>query len=206
MGVRQGRKNMAGIILAAGESRRMGEMNKLLEDINGVSMIRKVTETMLASHLDSVFLVLGHDAELVARAVLDLPVTLMFNPDYQQGQSQSIRYAIERLNKDMTDVLIALGDMPQVSTKLINQLMDHHLQRQNSNNHITVPEYKGKRGNPVIWGKAFFKDLKTLSGDMGGRALFHAYAAAMNPCIVDDDAVLKDIDTVEMLDMIRKMP
>ncbi len=145
MGVRQGRKNMAGIILAAGESRRMGEMNKLLEDIKGMPMIRKVAETMLASSLNNVSLVLGHDAEIVAGAVKNLPVKLIFNPDFRQGQSQSIRHAVESLNEDITDVLIALGDMPLVSTKLIDQMIDNHWGLQNSRNHITLPEFNGKR-------------------------------------------------------------
>jgi molybdenum cofactor cytidylyltransferase len=196
------KQNIAGIILAAGESRRMGKINKLLQEIDGVPMIRKITEAMLASNLNSVFLVLGHDAETVANTVKDLPVKFIFNPDYRQGQSQSIRHAIVSLNKEVTDVLISLGDMPLIGTELINQLIDKHVELQNSKNHITLPEYKGKRGNPVIWGEAFFEELKSLSGDVGGRALFEAHPAAVNPFSINEDSILKDVDTVEMLNML----
>jgi len=203
VGHRQDRQKIAGIILAAGESSRMGTANKLLQEIDGVPMIRKVTEEMLATSLSSVSLILGHDAEIVANTVKDLPVKFIFNPEYRQGQSQSIRYAVESLNKDITDVLISLGDMPLVNAKLINQLIDNHFELPNSNSYITLPEYKSKRGNPVIWGKAFFEELKALSGDEGGRALFEAHPTAINPYLVCEDSILKDVDTEEMLNNLR---
>lgn len=203
VGHSQDRQKIAGIILAAGELSRMGSANKLLQEIDGVPMIRKVTEEMLATSLSSVSLILGHDAEIVANTVKDLPVKFIFNPEYRQGQSQSIRYAVESLNKDITDVLISLGDMPLVNAKLINQLIDNHFELPNSNSYITLPEYKSKRGNPVIWGKAFFEELKALSGDEGGRALFEAHPTAINPYLVCEDSILKDVDTEEMLNILR---
>ena len=203
VGYRHDKKRIAGIILAAGESIRMGKTNKLLQEIDGVPMIRKVTKEMVASNLNSVSLVLGCDAEKIANTVKDLPVKFIFNPNYGLGQSQSIRHGVESLNNDITDALISLGDMPLINAKLINQLIDYHFDLPNSNNNITLPEYRGKRGNPVIWGKAFFEELKTLSGDLGGRALFESYPTAINPYFVSDDSILKDVDTTEMLNVLR---
>ena len=92
------------------------------------------------------------------------------NPDHAQGQASSVGVGVAALDADITDLLIALGDMPLLSPPVLEKLMQNHLDRDDHYRCITLPTSDGKRGNPVLWGKAFFPELAAMTGDSGGRA------------------------------------
>ena len=186
---------LVGIVLAAGQSSRMGPNNKLLVEFAGKPLVRHVTEVMLDTGLDDITVVIGHQADQVAAALAGLPVHLLFNADFAAGQGHSVAAGVGVLDGAVTDVLIALGDMPLISAEMVQNLVASHLACEDHQRRITLPSYDGKRGNPVIWGSAFFPELKHLCGDAGGRQVLQDHLAAHNPVEISSPAMFRDIDT-----------
>ena len=186
---------LVGIVLAAGQSSRMGPDNKLLAEFAGKPMVRHVTKVMLDAGLDDMTVVIGHQADEIAAALAGLPVHLLFNADFAAGQGHSVAAGVGVLDGAVTDVLIALGDMPLISAEMVQNLVASHLACEDHQRRITLPSYDGKRGNPVIWGGAFFPELKHLRGDAGGRQVLQDHLAAHNPVEISSSAMFRDIDT-----------
>lgn len=183
-------ENIAGIILAGGQSRRMGTSKaKLLWQ--GKPFVRKIAETALAAGLNPVVIVLGSDSEGIAPILHDLPVQLVTNPNWEQGQSTSIHAGIGALSPDIGGAIFFLVDQPQIPQTLIAALMERHYQNKSP---IIAPLIDGKRGNPVLFDRDTFGDLLKITGDIGGRAIFPKYSLDWLEWL--DSELLLDIDTL----------
>ena len=190
-------KKVMGVILAAGNSTRMGKDNKLLRNIGTAPLIRNTAIEMLKSDLDTCSIVLGYQSDKVADVIKDLNINLILNPLWKEGQASSLRAAINTLDSTYSDLLIMLGDLPGIKSSHINSIIEEHLLTDNRKSKITIPSFKGQKGNPVIWGRSFFHDLSNLEGDVGGRTLFSEHPAAINILEMNDPWVVKDADTPE---------
>ena len=190
---------VAGIILAAGASRRMGSVNKLLASIAGKPLVRHAVESFVATSLSPIIVVVGYESDKVAAALEGLPVQLVFNPDHATGQGSSVGVGVEALDNNVTDAMIGLGDMPLLPSALLDSLIHTHIGREEHACNITIPAFEGQRGNPVLWGKTFFPELITLAGDRGGRQLLNDHKAAQHLIACDHSSVLRDVDTVDAL-------
>jgi molybdenum cofactor cytidylyltransferase len=188
---------VAGVVLAAGQSRRMGGPNKLLEIIGGKPLVRRVVEQVLASEVTAVVVVTGHQRERVQEALSGLEVIFTHNPDYADGLSGSVKAGIAALPANVDAALVCLGDMPQVDAKLIDRLVGIYDPERGAL--IVVPTFEGKRGNPVLWARRFFHDLIELQGDVGARHLIGTYADAVVEVPVESRAVFFDVDTPDAL-------
>ena len=195
-----GRK-VAGLVLAAGRSTRMGGPNKLLEEINGRPLVRIATEQVLASRARPVIVVTGHQRERVERALAGLPVTFVHNPDFAEGLSTSLKAGIAAVPAEADGAIVCLGDMPQVSATLIDRLIAAFEPERGAL--VVIPTIEGKRGNPVLWSRRFFPDLLAVEGDVGARHLIGGYAEAVAEVPVEDAAALTDVDTPEALIAVR---
>lgn len=203
---------MACILLAAGQSRRMGSENKLLMQIKDKPVIRHVAEALVAADLGDIYVVTGHQAEAVRTALGDLELVFIDNPDYAAGQASSVARGIAALPEQVSDVLIALGDMPLISAELISALLRHHVNSSHSDlPQITLPTYPSsqaadtvKRGNPVIWSRAFFAELAALTGDQGGRQILADYPAHIQHLHWPDAGVFADVDTLAAFTQVRQ--
>ena len=195
--VKKRKKKIMGVILAAGNSTRMGKDNKLLKNIGGAPLVRNTAIEMLKSDIDSCSIVLGYQSDKVAATIKDLNINLILNPLWEEGQASSLKAALNTLDTSYSDLLVMLGDLPGVKSKHINKVIEAHLLTDNRKSKITIPSFNGKKGNPVIWGRSFFSDLSNLEGDVGGRALFGQHPAAINLIDMDDKAVVTDTDTPE---------
>ncbi len=196
---------IGGVILAAGQSRRMGAQNKLLAEIDGVPIIRRTAQAMLDGGLNDLVIVTGHEHRLVAAALDDLHVTCIYNDYYQSGQASSVVCGVRHHQKGShAAVLIALGDMPLVRPELIAALLRDHSSLPDATDRITLPVFDGRRGNPVIWGRGFFDELVALTGDAGGRIIFAENKNAVNSLGWPDDSIHLDIDTPEALAPLKK--
>ena len=196
---------IGGVILAAGQSRRMGAQNKLLAEIDGVPIIRRTAQAMLDGGLNDLVIVTGHEHRLVAAALDDLPVTCIYNDEYQSGQASSVACGVRHhQNGSHAAVLIALGDMPLVRPELIAALLRDHSSLPDATDRITLPVFDGRRGNPVIWGRGFFDELVALTGDAGGRIIFAENKNAVHSLGWPDDSIHLDIDTPEALAPLKK--
>ncbi|MCP1336046.1 molybdopterin-binding/glycosyltransferase family 2 protein [Futiania mangrovi] len=192
---------IAALLLAAGQSRRMGAANKLLEDIGGVPMVVRVADTLRESQVDTVIAVTGHEAERVSAALEGHVAASVQNPSYAEGLSTSLKAGLASLPPDVDAVLVALGDMPGLSARDIDRLIAAF--NPVEGRAIVVPTYKGKRGNPVLWGRQLFSDMKSVSGDTGARHLIGEHADLVTEVEMQTDAALTDLDTPEMLSAYR---
>ena len=192
---------IAALLLAAGQSRRMGGPNKLLAEIDGVPMVTRVAQRLLAARARPIIAVLGNQAETVDAALGKLPVERVRNPEFAAGLSTSLKRGIAALPPDLDGVIICLGDMPLISGRHLDRLIAAFNPLEGRA--IIVPTRRGKRGNPVLWSKRFFPRMAELAGDVGAKHLIGEHSELVAEVEMDDDAVLVDIDTPEALDAFK---
>ena len=193
---------IAALLLAAGQSRRMGGPNKLLAEIDGVPMVTRVAQRLLAARARPIIAVLGNQAEMVDAALGKLPVERVRNPEFAAGLSTSLKRGIAALPPDLDGVIICLGDMPLISGRHLDRLIAAFNPLEGRA--IIVPTRRGKRGNPVLWSKRFFPEMAEIAGDVGAKHLIGEHAELVAEIEMDDDAVLVDIDTPDALDAFRE--
>jgi len=186
------------LLLAAGQSRRMGGPNKLLAELDGVPMVAHVARRLLASRARPIIAVLGNQADAVDTALGKLPVERVRNPEFAGGLSTSLKRGILALPSDLDGVIVCLGDMPLISGRHLDRLIAAFNPLEGRA--IVVPTRTGKRGNPVLWSSRFFPEMAALAGDVGAKHLIGEHAELVAEVEMDDDAVLVDIDTPEALD------
>ncbi|MCU0888989.1 MAG: molybdopterin-binding/glycosyltransferase family 2 protein [Rubritepida sp.] len=191
-------RQVAGLVLAAGRSRRMAPLNKLLvADRQGVAMVTRVMDNVLASGVRPVLVVTGHERERVQEALAGRPVIFVHADDYAEGLSASLKAGIAALPPEAEGVLVALGDMPLVDPAVMARLLAAFDPEEGRA--IVQPTYRGKQGNPVLWGREFFGEMGAITGDVGARQLVGRHADRLVEVEVPDDGVLRDFDTVESL-------
>jgi molybdenum cofactor cytidylyltransferase len=182
----------AGIVLAAGEARRFGQPKQLLQ-WEGMPMVRAVTTIALGAGLSPVVVVTGASAEAVGRCVADLPVQVARNEGWADGQASSIRTGLSACPGSIGSAVFLLADQPRITPGLIHGLIDMHAAGLDP---IVAPLIlEERRGNPVLFDRRTFKDLRELHGDEGGRGIFGNYRVQYLPW--HDPTVLLDIDTPE---------
>lgn len=180
-----------GVVLAAGTSSRYGDRNKLLEPIDGEPLVRRAVASLLGAPLAGVTVVLGHEHERVRTALAECDVEFRYNGDYARGQSGSLRTGVEAVRAAGADAAVfALGDMPAVSRRTIETLVEAHRVTGRS---ALAAGHDGRRGNPVLLDAVHFDALARVSGDVGGRDVLRA---APDAAVVEtgDPGVLRDVD------------
>jgi molybdenum cofactor cytidylyltransferase len=181
----------AAVILAAGAAKRFGG-SKLIMEYDGIPLIRRAALTALSAGCDPVVIVVRPQDKLLENVVKDLPIKTVINPEWESGQSSSLRMGLEQLPSDCGSVIFLLADQPFINADLIIKLEERHRERLSD---IIAPHVEGKRGNPVLFDRRLFSELQELSGDTGGRALFLKYKIDWVPW--NDPSILVDIDTPE---------
>jgi molybdenum cofactor cytidylyltransferase len=197
-----GNRNVVAIILAAGRSTRMGGPNKLLAELGGKPLVRTVTEQALASKAQSVIVVTGHQAEQVEKALHGLKVKFVRNPDFAEGLASSVKAGVAAVADGADGAVICLGDMPLISSNLIDRLIEAFAP--DRGHLIAVPVSDNRRGNPVLWSRRFFNELMTLDGDIGARHLIARHGEAVAEVPVEGFGAFLDIDTPQTLEAARR--
>jgi molybdenum cofactor cytidylyltransferase len=193
---------IAALLLAAGQSTRMGGENKLLAELDGRPMIARTAQRLLASRARPIVAVLGNAADAVDRALGKLPVARVRNPDFAQGLSTSLKRGLAALPEDVAGVLVCLGDMPLVAGRDLDRLIAAFNPLEGRA--ICVPVRRGKRGNPVLFARQFFPEMMKLAGDVGAKHLVGEHAESVAEVEMESDNVLVDIDTPEALAALRE--
>jgi molybdenum cofactor cytidylyltransferase len=186
------------VVLAAGASRRMGATNKLMVEVEGTPMVARVVDALACSRIGRIVVVTGHEPERIRETLGEHDVELVHNPRYADGIASSIRAGIIALGDDVDGALIALADMPWVGPEVLDRLIDAFTTDDELS--IFVPMFGRKRGNPVLWSSVHFPELRALSGDVGGKALFHRHSAAICYVDVENAGINIDVDTPEALE------
>ncbi|SVA41166.1 uncharacterized protein METZ01_LOCUS94020 [marine metagenome] len=185
---------VAGIILAAGGSTRMGGQNKLLQMVDGTSLVQKVVRSALNSNIESVYVILGYQAALIRQCISNKSVNWVENSDWSRGMASSIKSGIEALNTNYDGAMILLGDMPFIEPIMINQLLALYQKKK-----IVVPVKDGRQGNPVLFSSAFFADLKLLGGDKGAKPIIKKNPDSVIIANVLTDTIFHDLDTPDQI-------
>jgi CTP:molybdopterin cytidylyltransferase MocA len=189
-------RHIAGIVLAAGTSSRMGR-NKLVEIVHGKPLVRHATDAALASRLHPVLVVTGHEADAIRTALTGATVTIVHNDKFEEGLSASLRAGIAAVPEECDGAMVLLGDMPDISPALIDRLVAAFDPAHGRA--ICVATARDHRGHPVLWGRSFFQEIAAIKGDKGARELLETHTAQVTEIESDDDAPLTDIDTQEAL-------
>jgi molybdenum cofactor cytidylyltransferase len=179
---------VAAAVLAAGQSRRLGQ-NKLLLPLGGRPLIAHAVTAALGSRAAAVSVVLGAAADEVRDALVGQPVHFLVNPEWASGQAASVRTAVAGVPTWTVGVLFLTGDMPFVTPAHLDRL----LERWRSGVAVVWSGYDGDRGIPALFGQETYAALQQLHGDSGGRALAGQYVEEVVPA----DFPPLDVDTAE---------
>lgn len=191
------RERIAGLILAAGASTRMGRPKQLLR-VHGQTLIDRILHEALSSELDKIFLILGYQAHEIKRtlgqSLVHRKLQVIENRQYAQGISSSIIAGLSEIEANYEHMMILLADLPHINSKLINLLIFGYLE---AGLPIGAIQVKSKKSHPVIFGKALYRELRNLRGDVGAKSLFEKFSDRV--CLVEPDFYYndRDIDTPE---------
>lgn len=181
------------IILAAGESKRMGSP-KLVLPFRGKTIIENVIGNISRSKIENMILVLGADSEKIIKAVEGADVKLCYNENYSQGMLSSVRCGFSSLPHDFRAALVFQGDQPMIGPEITNALIDAY---EKSGKGIIIPTFEKKRGHPLMLDSKYRNDIMKLDGEEGLRALAYRFPHDVFEVKVYTQNVLKDIDTEE---------
>jgi len=184
---------IAAIVLAAGESRRMGRQ-KLLLPYAGKTVIEHIVDQVLASEIAQTVVVTGHDVQAVKAGMLGKPVTLVENLQYKDGMLTSIRAGLQTVSPDAEGFMVVLGDQPSVSAPLIDRLIAAFCEVDKG---IVVPLYEDDTGHPIIISMAYRDEVMTKFNDTGLRGFIYGYPEYVHRLPVEMPGVLRDMDTPE---------
>ena len=185
------------LILAAGRSSRTGGKSKLLRALNGKAVVAQTVSVAAEGTSSAAVVVTGHDAKAVADALSGYPCRIVTNENYETGMASSLKLGLDGLDSSTEFCLICLGDMPFVRTETIDALRESAVRMGEAK--IFIPTFNGKRGHPVLWHQSLFAELKSITGDKGGRDIIHARATQVCEVPVADPGILIDLDTPELL-------
>lgn len=194
---------VAGLVLAASPATRMDEISKLRAEVQREPMAHRVTQAALVPKLDRVIAVIGHEAEAVGEALNGLELELGHNPKYPVGLSNSLVVRLQVVPDDVDGVLVCLGDIPGVSSQIIDSLLAAF--GPDAGREICILTWHGRWGNPVLIGRHFFPELLGLTGDHGARRLLSEHFDAVCKVEVTDETVLVDVDTLSALAKLQEL-
>jgi molybdenum cofactor cytidylyltransferase len=182
--------NVGGIVLAAGNSRRMGTQ-KLLLQYAGTTVIRHIVDRVAASSVDRIIVVAGRDAAAVRAATEGIRATVVVNEMPDGDMLSSVRCGLRALPAECEAALVVLGDQPSITAELVNQLIDASA---SSGRGIVAPAYRGRRGHPLLFSMEYHSEVLTGYDGVGLRGLLEAHPNDVFELVVADDGVVTDMD------------
>lgn len=196
-GAEAGRRPVvSALVLAAGQSRRMGGRDKLVEPVDGVPLLRHVAQALGASGVDETVVVLPPEPGARQAALAGLAVRMVANPRAAEGMGTSIAAGVTALRPDADAVLIVLADMPELGGADFDRLIAAFDPGEGRAVVRAVAE-GGRPGHPVLFGRRFFELLRGLEGDRGARAVIEDYPEFVVDVALPGAAAATDLDTPE---------
>ena len=184
---------VSAVLLAAGESKRMGAVNKLTLPINGEPLVRRSAKTLLKVGLQEIVCVLGHESERVAELLVDLAVRSVVNANYQDGQMTSVASGLGALQQDCDAIFICLADQPLLSAHELNVLIANFEDRRAKS--IVVPYHQGQRGNPILLAARHRQDILAGEINLGCKGLIKQHPEMVASVEMTRDYCVVDMDT-----------
>ena len=186
---------ISAILLAAGQSKRMQDENKLLKKYKKKHLINHVLKSLIRSKVNKIIVVLGHENRKIKKIALkSKKITFVVNSQYLKGISTSIKRGLKKICKKNIGFLIAHADMPLVSKTILNTLCSA---LKNKNKEIFVPVYKKKVGNPLAFKYSMIKSLKKIKGDRGAKKLIRSNESKVQLVKMKSKSILIDFDQLK---------
>ena len=183
------------VVLAAGQSSRMGGPNKLLLPLEGEPLVRRTVRTVLEAGVQETVVVTGHQAREVTRAVFDLPVTVQPNLRHEDGQMRSVAAGVAALARATDAILVCPGDMPLLTAEDLLALIAAY--RAHPEASIVIPRHEGARGNPIVFAASYAPEVAAGRRLIGCRKLAQQYPEETWYFEAAHDRYTTDLDTPE---------
>ena len=184
---------ISAIVLAAGQSKRMGGDNKLMKKYNKKYLINHIIGTLIKSKVNKIIVVLGFQKSKVRKiTVKNKKINFVFNKNYKSGMASSIKTGLKRILKKNIGFLVVQADMPLISKKIINSLC---YAIENNNKEIVVPIYKINMGNPIGFKSSMIKILNKTKGDSGAKKMIKRNKKKLSLIKVNSKSIFKDFNT-----------
>ena len=182
---------ISAILLAAGKSKRMNGQNKLTTKIRDIPLIKLSVKNILASSVDEIIIVLGHQKEIIEKLIdKNDKVKFVFNKDFESGMASSIKTGLNHLSEKTQAFFICLGDMPMVKKDIYNLLI-----KSKNDKEIIVPTYKNKQGNPILFLASMKKEIMTIKGDVGAKKILDLNKDKILNIETNDQNITKNFNT-----------
>lgn len=195
----------AGILLAAGASSRLGRPKQLLK-VGQKRLLERSLDAAVASTLECVVVVLGHEAGTIREALADRwdhpKIRICLNPDYRRGMSSSLKAGLSLVRHHCPSVMVMLADQPFICRSAIDGLLNHFWR---SDRGICMPFHGNRHGPPVCISKTYYSEMMTLEGDVGARRIVSANREDVLCVEVKGPEILMDVDTEEDLLAVLEM-
>ena len=184
---------ISAILLAAGQSQRMGGDNKLIKKYNKKHLINHILDTLIKSKIKKIIVVSGFQNSKVKKIIVkNKKINFVYNKNYKSGMASSIKTGLKRISKKNIGFLIIHADMPQISRKIINKLYEAI---KSKDKEIFVPTYKRKLGNPVGFKYSMLKSLKKITGDRGAKKIIKRNKKKLYLVKVNSKSIFNDLNT-----------
>ena len=184
---------ISAIVLAAGQSKRMGGDNKLMKKYNKKYLINHIIGTLIKSKVNKIIVVLGFQKSKVRKiTVKNKKINFVFNKNYKSGMASSIKTGLKRISKRSIGFLIVQADMPLISKKIIDSLC---YSIRNNNKEIVAPIYKSNMGNPIGFKRSMTRILNKTSGDSGAKKMIKRNKKNLSLIRVNSKSIFKDFNT-----------
>ena len=184
---------ISAIVLAAGQSKRMGGDNKLMKKYNKKYLINHIIGTLIKSKVNKIIVVLGFQKSKVRKiTVKNKKINFVFNKNYKSGMASSIKTGLKEISKRSIGFLIVQADMPLISKKIIDSLC---YSIRNNNKEIVAPIYKSNMGNPIGFKSSMIKILNKTKGDSGAKKMIKRNKKNLSLISVNSKSIFKDFNT-----------
>ena len=186
---------ISAILLAAGQSKRLKEGNKLIKLFKRKPLINHVLSSLITSEINKIIIVVGHENKKIKKISLKSnKITFAVNSNYLKGISTSIKCGLKKISKKNIGFLIVQADMPLVSKRIINALCSAV---KKGDKEIFVPIYKKKLGNPLAFKYSMIKSLKKIKEDRGAKKLIKSNKSKVQMVNVNSKSILIDFDQLK---------
>ena len=188
-------KPISAVLLAAGQSLRMGSRNKLLLPYRNTTIVEVTLSAFLQVNFSEIMVVLGYEAKALKSVLRRYPVKTVVNEEYRSGMGTSVATGVAAMTPPSRGILITPADLPLLTSETVEILCQtfHHHQPPV----IVYPTYQNRQGHPVIFSAEFRPELQKLSGDRGAKGLILENRERCIAVEVNSEEILFDLDTME---------
>jgi len=186
---------ISAILLAAGESKRMVDENKLVKKYKNIPLIKHAVSNVLNSSIDELIIVLGYQKEAIEKIIEEnKKIKFIANPNFESGIASSIKKGLDSLSKETEAFFICLGDMPNVNKEIYNQLINASFS--NKDKEIFVPYYQERQANPILFSKKMKDEIQKIEGGFGAKKIIADNEKKVFKLSIQDKGVITDFNNI----------